>query len=61
MTLRQDIAKIIEDAQGDAEQAAIDVCRHLEREIGLNGNGWFDDDEEMQELLRRPRVKPVPK
>lgn len=53
MTLRNKIAEVIKAADGDADQAAIEVCRLLEDEIGLAGNGWFDNDEEMLELLEQ--------
>ena len=52
MTLREEIQKGIIEANGDTEKAAIAVCRLMEDTIGLNGNGWFDDDPQMQELLR---------
>jgi hypothetical protein len=54
MTLRDKIKTAIDSAKGDSDKAAIDVCRLLEDEIGLDGNGWFDDDEEMRELLGGP-------
>ncbi|MGK3116030.1 hypothetical protein [Candidatus Pantoea formicae] len=53
MTLRNKIADAIKDTGGDADQAAIKICRLLEDEIGLAGNGWFDNDEEMLELLEQ--------
>lgn len=51
MALRHKIAEVIKEAGGDADQAAIGVCRLLEDEIGLAGNGWFDNDEEILEIL----------
>jgi hypothetical protein len=51
MTLRQKIAAAVKAANGDADQAAIAICQLLENEIGLSGNGWFDDDEELLEKL----------
>ncbi|MCK8335990.1 hypothetical protein LXA54_17010 [Erwinia amylovora] len=51
MTLRHDIAEAIKNTGGDVDQAAIEICRLLEDRIGLCGNGWFDDDDEMLELL----------
>ncbi|MGS0621233.1 hypothetical protein [Xanthomonas oryzae] len=45
MTLREKIVAAIEAAKGDSEQAGMAVCRLLEDEIGLAGNGWFDDDD----------------
>lgn len=52
MTLRQAIEKAIQDANGDAAKAAVAICRLLENTVGLEGNGWLDDDPEMQALLR---------
>lgn len=52
MTLREEIKKAIAEANGDTEKAAIAVCRVMENLVGLDGNGWFDDDPEMQELLK---------
>lgn len=51
MTLREKIEGTIRSTGGNTEQAAIAVCRLLEDEIGLAGNGWFDNDEEMLALL----------
>lgn len=53
MALRHKIAEVIKNAGSDADQAAIEVCRLLEDEIGLAGNGWFDNDEEMLQLLEQ--------
>ena len=50
MTLRDKIKKAIEKSN-DAESAAIEVCKILEDEIGLSGNGWFDDDDTMLDIL----------
>lgn len=49
-TLREKIEDIIKNMP-DTEQAAIEVCLLLEDEIGLHGNGWFDDDECMLDAL----------
>lgn len=57
MTLRQDIEKAVQTAGGDAQtsaKAAIAICTLLENHIGLLGNGWFDDDDEMHALLMGP-------
>jgi hypothetical protein len=51
MTLRQDITEAVSDANGSPEQAAIAICRLLEEKIGLAGNGWFDDDDELLQML----------
>lgn len=44
LTFREKISSAINDAGGDADKAAIAICELLEEEIGLHGNGWFDDD-----------------
>jgi len=51
MTLRQKITDAIKTANGKPEDAGIAICLLLEDEIGLAGNGWFDDDPDMQCLL----------
>ncbi len=48
--LRLKIQKIIEKATS-TEDASYLICYLLEDEIGLDGNGWFDDDSEMQTQL----------
>ncbi|HCJ8471140.1 TPA: hypothetical protein NV714_005058 [Escherichia coli] len=50
MTLRDKIKQAIEQSN-DSEIASIKVCQILEDEIGLSGNGWFDDDETMLNIL----------
>lgn len=50
MTLRDKIKKAIEKSV-DSEIASIEVCKILEDEIGLSGNGWFDDDDIMLDIL----------
>jgi hypothetical protein len=55
VTLRAQIQAAIEKNQAEPEKAAIAVCLVLEREIGLSGNGWFDDDHEMgDEIVKTP-------
>ena len=51
MTIREKISSAINDAGGDADKAAIAICELLEEEIGLHGNGWFDDDPVMLEKI----------
>ena len=51
MTLRKQIEAAIASATGDAPKAAVEVCKVLEDEIGLEGNGWWDNDPELQALL----------
>lgn len=44
-TLRFKIEAVITGRPGDAGAAALAICVLLENEIGLAGNGWFDDDD----------------
>jgi hypothetical protein len=44
-SLRERIEVVIAASPNDASKAALDVCVLLEDAIGLQGNGWFDDDE----------------
>jgi hypothetical protein len=46
--LRQKIKSLIE-ASANSEEASIKICRYLDDELDLSGNGWFDDDEAMSE------------
>lgn len=50
MTLRKKIEQAIASCD-DIEESAIAVCTLLEEEIGLSEDGWFDDDEVLQDLL----------
>jgi hypothetical protein len=50
-TLRSKIQTTLQAAQGDLHQAAIAVCRLLDHEVGLAGDGWFRDDPELLNLL----------
>jgi len=56
MTLRNKVEKAIAEAlaatPSDTKAAAIAACKIMEDEIGLDGNGWWDDDPEFQALLR---------
>jgi len=36
---------------GESSAAAMEILKYLDEQIGLDGNGWFDDDEEMIEFL----------
>lgn len=49
--LRAKIQDVLDAAKGDAAETAIELCQLLEDEIGLSGNGWFDDDELMLSVL----------
>lgn len=50
MTLRAQIETAIRTSP-DSSTAALAVCRLLDDELGLMGNGWFDDDAELLALL----------
>lgn len=51
MTLREKIEKIILENQDNPKISAIEICKMLDDEISLSGNGWFDDDPIMIEEL----------
>lgn len=38
-------------SESDPEKAAVAVCLLLENEIGLYGNGWFDDDDVLEKAI----------
>lgn len=49
--LRAKIQAVLDAAKGDTSETAIEICQVLEDEVGLSGNGWFDDDELMLSLF----------
>ena len=50
--LREEIEKIIIEHQNEGSKVtAIEICRMLEEEIDLAGNGWFDNDPVMLKEL----------
>lgn len=51
MKLRAQIVELIKKNEGNIEKAGIDICLFLEDQLDLDGNGWFDDDHEFQEVL----------
>jgi hypothetical protein len=53
MILREKIAEIIEEYGNHPNLAAKEVLKYLEHGTGLSldGNGWFDNDPEMQEFI----------
>ena len=51
-TLREAVEDIIKAHGENVQEAAIAVCKMLEDEIGLAGNGWFDGDEVMLAALK---------
>ena len=50
-TFREKIEEIIKESGSDTSTAAINICILLDDEIGLIGNGWFDDDDELRKLI----------
>ena len=51
MTFREKIEQKILASNNNPKKAAIDICIFLDEEIGLVGNGWFDDDKEIHDLI----------
>lgn len=51
ITIREKIEQKILASNGNTKKAAIDICVLLDEEIGLVGNGWFDDDKEIHDLI----------
>jgi hypothetical protein len=41
--LRTDIKRLI-DSSSSSDEASMLICQHLENELELGGNGWFDGD-----------------
>jgi hypothetical protein len=52
-TLKEKIELKILESNGDSEGAAIEICLLLEDEVGLSGNGWFDNDQEFLNILSK--------
>ena len=48
--LRADIKRLI-DAAENSDEAAKLICQHLENELELSGNGWFDNDPVLEPLF----------
>lgn len=48
--LRDDIRSILSRVDDPSEAAKL-ICYHLDGELGLSGNGWFDDDPEMEPVF----------
>jgi len=42
---------LLNSYEENSNQAAINICKLLDYELDLSGNGWFDNDEVMQEEL----------
>ena len=53
MGLHAKIQAAIESNPGNAAAAALAICVLLDDEIGLAGNGWFDDDQVVQNALEQ--------
>lgn len=54
--LREKIQKLIESSQ-NAEEAAKLVCIMLDDSFDLNANGWFEEDDELEELFDNPSLE----
>lgn len=48
--LREKIKDIVEEEK-DPEQASLKICKLLEEELDLSGNGWFDGDEKLSSFI----------
>lgn len=51
MNLREDIKKIILENENNPETLSIEICKMLDEELSLSGNGWFDNDDVMLKAL----------
>lgn len=51
--LRTNIEEIIKKYSDDEEKAVLEILKFLEYQIGLEGNGWFDDDEELLNYINK--------
>lgn len=49
--LRKKIERIIRESNGDSSTAATQICVMLDEHLDLAANGWFDDDEAMQNAI----------
>jgi hypothetical protein len=49
--LRNKIKEIIDEFIDDTELAAKEVLGYIDQEVGLYGNGWLDNDQEMLAYL----------
>jgi len=49
MTLREKIEEIL--VKDKPEDVAKNICLMLEEEMCLSGNGWFDDDEILTQII----------
>jgi hypothetical protein len=50
MTLRQKIQQIIDEGQS-SDDSSKQICIMLNDELSLDGNGWFEDDPELEALF----------
>lgn len=51
VNLRAEIERTIREAGGDTAQAAMAVCVMLNEHLDLAENGWFDNDEAVQDAI----------
>lgn len=56
MTLRQSVEAAVAEAMkahpGDPKAVAMAACKAVEKQVDLEGNGWWDGDDEFLEYLR---------
>jgi hypothetical protein len=50
--VREAIKAAIQEAGGDIDKAALAACVAIDNEVGLTGNGWFDDDPEVYAAIK---------
>ena len=48
--MRKQIQAILE-REPTRERAAFVICKFINDELDLRGNGWFDDDQELLDFL----------
>lgn len=49
--LRKKVEKIIREFNGDPSKAAMKICVMLDEQLDLAANGWFDNDEAVQDAI----------
>lgn len=49
--LRKNVEKSIREFSGDPAKAALAICVMLDERLDLAANGWFDNDEMVQDAI----------
>ncbi|WP_238347424.1 MULTISPECIES: hypothetical protein [unclassified Pseudomonas] len=49
--LRKDVEKLIREFSGEPAKAALAICVMLDDHLDLAENGWFDNDEVVQDAI----------